>query len=109
MAIIDGSVEATTTVEGASAVCTAGAWTAGAVAIGVDGVAVVVGWGDVEPAIGEYDWTVLDRWIGQVVALGKKIDLVVPAGSSTPPWLFQPPPVGAGATELSFTVSPHDG
>jgi hypothetical protein len=76
---------------------------------GVDGVAVVVGWGDVEPAIGEYDWTVLDQWIGQVVALGKKIDLVVLAGSNTPLWLFQPPPAGAGATELSFTVSPHQG
>jgi probable HAF family extracellular repeat protein len=76
---------------------------------GIDGVAVVVGWATVEPAMSEYDWSVLDQWIGQVVALGKKIDLVVPAGSSTPPWLFQPPPVGAGATELSFTVSPHDG
>ena len=76
---------------------------------GVDGVAVVVGWGDVEPDVGTYDWTLLDQWIGQVVALGKKIDLVVPAGSNTPKWLFQPPPAGAGATELSFTVSPHDG
>ncbi len=76
---------------------------------GVDGVAIVVGWGDVEPAMGKYDWTVPDKWIGQVVALGKKIDLVVPAGSYTPAWLFQPPPAGAGATELNFTVSPHDG
>jgi len=76
---------------------------------GVDGVAVVLGWGDVEPAMGKYDWTVLDQWIGQVVALGKKIDLVVPAGSNTPLWLFQPPPAGPGATELIFTVSPHDG
>src|SRR4029077_15853919 len=39
----------------------------------------------------------------------KKIDLVIPAGSATPAWLFQPAPAGAGATELSFTVSPHGG
>jgi uncharacterized protein (TIGR03437 family) len=54
-------------------------------------------------------WTLLDQWIGQVAALGKKIDLVVPAGASTPAWLFQPAPAGAGATELNFTVSPHSG
>jgi hypothetical protein len=76
---------------------------------GVDGVAVVIGWQAIEPSMGQYSWTLLDQWIGQVAALGKKIDLVVPAGSSTPAWLFQPPPAGAGATELSFTVSPHQG
>ena len=76
---------------------------------GVDGVAVVIGWNAIEPAIGQYQWTVLDQWINQVSALGKKIDLVVPAGDSTPAWLFQPAPAGAGATELNFTVSPHAG
>ncbi len=76
---------------------------------GVDGVAIVIGWNAIEPAMGQYQWTVLDQWISQVAALGKKIDLVVPAGSSTPNWLFQPAPAGAGATELSFTVSPHAG
>ena len=76
---------------------------------GVDGAAVVIGWNAIEPAMGQYQWTVLDQWIGQVAAMGKKIDLVVPAGSSTPAWLFQAAPAGAGATELNFTVSPHAG
>ncbi|MDR3700511.1 MAG: beta-galactosidase [Candidatus Sulfopaludibacter sp.] len=76
---------------------------------GVDGVAIVIGWDAIEPSMGQYQWATLDQWIGQVAALGKKIDLVVPAGSSTPTWLFQPPPAGAGATELNFTVSPHAG
>ena len=76
---------------------------------GVDGVAIVIGWNAIEPALGQYSFTLLDQWIGQVSALGKKIDLVILAGASTPPWLFQPEPAGAGATELNFTVSPHAG
>jgi uncharacterized protein (TIGR03437 family) len=76
---------------------------------GVDGVAVVIGWNAIEPSMGQYQWTVLDQWIGQVAALGKKIDLVVPAGSSIPAWLFQPAPTGPGAVALNFTVSPHAG
>ena len=76
---------------------------------GVDGVAVVIGWDAIEPSMGQYSWTVLDQWIAQVSGLGLKIDLVVPAGSSVPAWLFQPVPAGAGAAELSFTVSPHGG
>jgi len=71
---------------------------------GVDGVAIVIGWNAIEPSKGQYQWTLLDQWIAQVSALGKKIDLVVPAGASTPAWLFQ-----AGATQLNFTVSPHAG
>jgi hypothetical protein len=76
---------------------------------GVDGVAVQIGWQAVEPALGQYDWSLLDQWLAKAIATGKKIDLVIPAGSATPAWLFQPPPAGAGATELSFTVSPHAG
>ncbi len=76
---------------------------------GVDGVAVVIGWDAIEPSMGQYNFTLLDQWLGQVIALGKKIDLVVPSGSSMPLWLFQAPPTGAGATQLSFTVSPHAG
>ena len=51
---------------------------------GVDGIAVVIGWDAIEPQMGQYQWTLLDQWISQAIALGKKIDLVVPAGSSTP-------------------------
>jgi Beta-galactosidase len=76
---------------------------------GVDGVAVVIGWNAIEPSLGQYQFSLLDQWIAQVSALGKKIDLVIPSGSSTPAWLFQPAPSGAGATELNFTVSPHGG
>ncbi len=76
---------------------------------GVDGVAVVIGWDAIEPSLGQYQWSLLDQWIGVVAALGKKIDLVVPAGGSIPAWLFQPAPTGAGAVPLNFTVSPHAG
>jgi hypothetical protein len=76
---------------------------------GIDGLALVVGWQDLEPSMGQYQWTILDQWIGEAIALGKKIDLVVPAGSSMPGWLFAPSPIGAGAKPLSFTVSPHAG
>lgn len=76
---------------------------------GVDGVAVEIGWSAIEPSKGQYVWTLLDQWIGTVSGLGMKIDLVIPAGSSTPAWLFQPTPTGGGATQLNFTVSPHEG
>jgi uncharacterized protein (TIGR03437 family) len=76
---------------------------------GVDGVAVEIGWDAIEPSMGQYQWATLDQWLSRIIALGLKIDLVVPAGSATPAWLFQAPPNGAGATELQFTVSPHSG
>ncbi|MBS1854106.1 MAG: beta-galactosidase [Acidobacteria bacterium] len=76
---------------------------------GVDGVALVVGWNAVEPSMGQYQWTVLDQWISRIAAVGKKIDLVVPAGDATPSWLFDPAPAGAGAGALRFTISPHGG
>jgi uncharacterized protein (TIGR03437 family) len=76
---------------------------------GVDGVAVVIGWDAIEPSMGQYQWNLLDQWIGKAVSAGKRIDLVVPAGASTPSWLFQPAPGGAGATPLNSTITPHDG
>src|SRR5690348_9714425 len=76
---------------------------------GVDGVALVIGWDAIEPAMGQYQWATLDQWIAQIAALGRKIDLVVPAGDSIPQWLFQPTPAGAGAKALNFTISPHSG
>ena len=59
--------------------------------------------------MGQYQWGLLDSWIGQVIAAGKKIDLVIPAGVSTPSWLFQPAPAGAGAAQLNFIITPHNG
>jgi len=76
---------------------------------GVDGVAVVIGWDAIEPAIGQYTWTLLDQWISQAISSGKKIDLVVMGGAATPAWLFQATPSGAGANALSFTITPHNG
>ena len=76
---------------------------------GVDGVVVVIGWTAIEPAMGQYQWSTLDQWIGQAMSSGKKIDLTVTAGIATPSWLFEPAPAGAGAKALSFTVSPHAG
>jgi len=76
---------------------------------GDDGIALVIGWAAIEPSPGQYQWTTLDQWMAQAIALGKKIDLVIPAGSSEPGWLFQPAPAGAGAKPLSFTITPHAG
>ena len=76
---------------------------------GDDGIALVVGWAAIEPSPGQYEWTTLDQWMAQAITLGKKIDLVIPAGSSEPAWLFQAPPAGAGARPLSFTITPHAG
>lgn len=72
---------------------------------GVDGMATVFGWADLEPARGQYQWTVLDQWIGKVAAAGRKIDLVVTAGNDTPAWLFQAPPTGGGAKALTFNTT----
>jgi hypothetical protein len=77
---------------------------------GMDGVAIVIGWGAIEPSLGQYQWTTLDSWLTQATASGKKIELVVMAGDSTPSWLFQSVSAGgAGATQLNFTISPHGG
>ena len=72
---------------------------------GVDGVDVVLGWSDIEPAKGQYQWATLDTWVGLAAADGKKIGLVIPAGNRTPSWLFDPAPAGGGAKPLNFTDS----
>ena len=76
---------------------------------GIDGVAIVVGWSTIEPSMDKYDFSLLDQWVAKVAALGKRIALVIPAGSQAPSWLFLPAPNGPGATQLSFTISPHNG
>jgi len=75
----------------------------------MDGIALVIGWDAIEPAMGQYQWTTLDAWMDESIAAWKKIDLVIMAGASEPAWLFQPAPAGAGAKELDFTISPHSG
>ena len=76
---------------------------------GVDGMTLVADWSSYEPTHAQYDWRVLDKWIGYADSLGKKITLVLKAGSGTPSWVFQPEPTGAGAVPLNFRVSPHEG
>lgn len=76
---------------------------------GVDGIVLVISWSSIEPAMGQYQWATLDQWTHRAVALGKKIDLTITAGIDTPSWLFQPAPSGAGASPLTFTISPHGG
>jgi hypothetical protein len=76
---------------------------------GMDGIALVIAWSAIEPSPGQFQWTTLDQWLQQATALGKKIDLIVTAGSDTPSWLFQAAPAGAGASPISFTISPHSG
>ena len=88
---------------------TANALTASFNIPGVDGVAVVIGWNAIEPSMGQYQWALLDQWIGLSISLGKKVELVITAGSNTPSWIFQSAPGGAGARALNFTISPHGG
>jgi hypothetical protein len=76
---------------------------------GTDGLALVVGWNGIEPAMGQYQWTKLDQWMSLAVSLGKKINLIVMAGNSTPSWMYQAAPAGAGVTPLNFTISPKGG
>ncbi len=77
---------------------------------GVDGLALVIGWQGLEPTNQVFSWTNVDSWMNQAVTLGKKVDLAIPAGSSTPGWLFEATTNGgAGATPLNFTISPHSG
>jgi Beta-galactosidase len=78
--------------------------------LGVDGLVLVISWRALEPTSHIYHWTNLDLWMNQAVALGKKVNLAVIAGNDTPQWLFDAATNGgAGATQLNFTISPHEG
>ncbi len=76
---------------------------------GVDGFLLNIGWNDIEPSLGQYQWTILDQWLATAMPLGKKITLSVADGDNTPAWLFQPPPTGGGATPLNFSISRKGG
>jgi hypothetical protein len=76
---------------------------------GVDGLLLNIGWSEIEPAMGQYQWDTLDQWISQAISDGKKITVSVGAGAKTPSWLFQPAPDGAGAAPLSFSSSRKGG
>ena len=76
---------------------------------GMDGVLIVGLWSDVETNYNQYDWSHLDKWMNYAAARNKKVNLVLRAGDGIPNWLYLPPPNGAGATRLDFTISPKDG
>jgi hypothetical protein len=76
---------------------------------GVDGMLLAGDWSAIETNLNQYNWSHLDQWIHYATGHVAKIDLAIQAGNGIPPWLFQPPPDGADATPLVFTVSPHGG
>jgi hypothetical protein len=76
---------------------------------GVDGLLAGVSWASLEPAMGQYQWATLDKWLNQVAANRQQVELAITGGSSSPSWLFQPAPAGAGATPLTFAIAPHEG
>ncbi len=76
---------------------------------GVDGVLLVGLWTNIETNMNAYHWTNLDQWMRIGATLRKKTTISIRAGDGIPAWLYQPPPNGAAATPLNFTVSPKDG
>jgi hypothetical protein len=75
---------------------------------GVDGFVLVLGWADIEPGAGQYQWTTLDQWINASISAGKNVELSIRA-DNPPAWLFQTAPNGGGATPLTFTYSAQSG
>ncbi len=83
---------------------------------GVDGLTLLQGWASLEPDRGTFDWSGLDQWMNVVASSGKQAALAIRAGQDTPCWLFQAPNCGAryskpyaGATPLTFSISPREG
>jgi hypothetical protein len=65
----------------------------------VDGVAVQIGWGDVEPRAGSYDWGQLDKLIELSSRHGKQVMIhLLPL--RPPEWLFD-----LGAEPFEFSIS----
>jgi hypothetical protein len=80
---------------------------------GVDGLVLVLGWRDVEPGMGCFEWVqgcltaspeVLDTWIGKAMAAGKHVELSV-RSDLAPGWLFR----RGGAIPLKFAYSSQGG
>ncbi len=65
----------------------------------VKGILVRVGWKDLEPNAGTYNWSLVDGQISAANIYGKKISLAIGSGPNSPPWLY-----AAGASSLSFTL-----
>ena len=76
---------------------------------GVDGLLLIIGWNELEPSKGRYRWDALDQWMHRADSLRRNVTLSVRAGTKTPSWLFQPPPSGAGAKKLGFSIARKSG
>ena len=70
----------------------------------VDGILVDLDWTDIASptAIKTYNWTLLDSMAQLAVAQGKKFEIAIITGGSTPAWVFAPPPQGLGAAFGNF-------
>jgi hypothetical protein len=71
---------------------------------GVDGILVDLDWSDVaSPTVAKsYSWTLLDSMVQLAITQGKKFEIAIITGGSTPPWVFSPPPQGLGAASGNF-------
>lgn len=68
----------------------------------VDGFLVRIGWADVEPSPGVFDWTLLDQQLAMIGQAGKKAALAIVQGRGTPTWIGS---VGAATHTWNFRGS----
>jgi hypothetical protein len=76
---------------------------------GVDGVGVHVTWAALEPAVGTYDFTSLDRQLAAARSHNLPVELAVETGQGIPLWMFAPAPTGLGLRRLQFAMTYHAG
>ncbi len=69
---------------------------------GVDGVLIDLTWSDIAVAYRKYDWSLLDYMARVAVEKGKRFEIAIITGSSTPNWVFKAPPDGYGAQSATF-------
>ena len=69
---------------------------------GVDGVLIDLTWSDISVAYRKYDWSLLDYMARVAVEKGKKFEIAIITGSSTPDWVFAAPPDGYDAKYATF-------
>jgi hypothetical protein len=69
---------------------------------GVDGVLIDLTWSDVAPSYRNYDWSLLDYMARAAIERGKKSEIAIITGSSTPAWVVADPPNGCGAQSATF-------
>ena len=63
----------------------------------LDGFSLRVGWNEIEPTEGTYDWSQFDPVIAQATQHGKKVMLRILPGVRTPQWVY-----AAGAASFSY-------